>query len=148
MSLRQARCAIMPVVKAAGRRVVVVLVVALGGAPTLLDGCLIACQTPPLGSSRPQSGDEQGCHEAATDPGSRSGLWDRAKHCGHDHGETGAQLAAATDGSSPIKALHAPIALVTSVALRRGRSSACPTLARVIAPGAVTGSAFVLPLRI
>jgi hypothetical protein len=100
------------------------------------------------GSSRAQSAGDPSCHHAATDAGSRYHLRSQPKPCSHDERETGTQVAAATGGTSPVKFLHPPSALVTSTALSLTRSGTGRTRGVVLASDPGIASSFVLPLRV
>ena len=134
--------------KAAARFFVLVLAVAVAGAPVLLNGCLLNCQRPEVGSHHASGSIEHGCHHAAAHSDSPYHVRGDSKRCSHEHGQPATQVAAATDGGSRLTLLQAPMALVACASAREVQAAFAAAPPFRLSPGSPIASSFAAPLRV
>ena len=134
--------------KAAARFFVLVLAVAVAGAPVLLNGCLLNCQRPEVGSHHASGSIEHGCHHAAAHSDSPYHVRGDSKRCSHEHGQPATQVAAATDGGSRLTLLQAPMALVACASARGVQAAFAAAPPFRLSPGSSLASSFAAPLRV
>jgi hypothetical protein len=133
--------------KSVFRALAVVVALAVAAVAVVLDGCLMVCQAPTNAAVRAQSTTEHACHRTgAADP--LQSLRHKSTPCSHNHNQAGSLVSAAAIDSSPLKAAHAPVALVTSASTLADALGSLGSWSTKSPPVPGSTSSFALPLRI
>jgi hypothetical protein len=121
------------------RIVIVLLSVAIGGGPTLLDACLISCHVDE--QTIPSEGH---CHHAAPSPSASA--WQATSTCHHDHNGRAAEMVLQPNQPSPVKDAAVALApvLIDTIDVPRIVRSAVSDLS----DASSLPSAFASPLRV
>ncbi len=133
--------------KTLARALVLVLAVGIGGAPVLLDNCLMTCHGEGSGVAGAQAPLDHNCHHSGH-AGPLCAMQAAPAACGHDHSPVGAVIRAAGDTASPLKPPFAPVALITPGPVFTSVAAMVDLLPSGRSPGSTVTSSLAVPLRI